>query len=140
MKKLSGVIAATLGVLLFGLAMTGSANAQEDLLEYVVGECESDLRQYCSHVTPGNNRLMHCVAAHEDKISGQCQYALYQAATLLEQISTAIAYVAQSCAVDIKANCSDVKEGEGRILMCLVENEESVSDACNKAIKDTVGE
>ena len=78
-------------------AILGSpaAMAQDDLIDYLVTECESDIANFCSQVTPGNGRLLHCMAAHEDKISGQCSYALYQAASLLEQLATAINYVAQ---------------------------------------------
>ena len=116
------------------------AVAQDSLLEYVLTSCEADLKQYCSQVTPGQGRLLHCAAAHEDKLSGQCSYALYQAASLLEQLSVAIAYVAQSCETEIKTLCGDVKAGEGRILSCLEGNSESLGDACKKALADTVSE
>ena len=127
-----------LGVLV--LAIAAPAMAQDSLLEYVVTSCEADLKQYCSQVTPGEGRLLHCVAAHEDKLSGQCSYALYQAASLLEQLSVAIVYVAQSCETEIKSMCGDVKAGEGRILACLESNDESLGDSCKKALADTVGE
>jgi len=128
----------TLGVL--AIACAAPAAAQDSLLEYVVDSCEGDLKQYCSQVTPGEGRLLHCVAAHEDKLSGQCSYALYQAASLLEQLSVAIAYVAQSCETEIKTLCGDVKAGEGRILACLEENGEALGDPCKKALADTVAE
>ena len=123
-----------------GLFFSSQSMAQESLLEHLVKACENDIRSYCSQVTPGNGRMLHCMAAHEDKISGQCQYAFYQAATILEQIATATAYVPSQCASDIQKHCSDVAMGEGRILMCLSENEADVSDACNQAVADTVGE
>jgi hypothetical protein len=113
------------------LAAAAPAVAQDSLLEYVVNSCEADLKQYCSQVTPGE---------HEDKLSGQCSYALYQAASLLEQLSVAIVYVAQSCETEIKTLCADVKAGEGRILSCLEGNGESLGDACKKALADTVGQ
>lgn len=122
------------------VAFAAPAVSQDSLLEYVVTSCEADLKQYCSQVTPGEGRLLHCAAAHEDKLSGQCSYALYQAASLLEQLSVAIAYVAQSCETEIKTLCSDVKAGEGRILSCLEGNSESLGDPCKKALADTVGE
>ena len=125
---------------LFLLFSFGPASAQDSLLEYVVNACEGDLKQYCSQVTPGEGRLLHCVAAHEDKLSGQCNYALYQAASLLEQLSVAIVYVAQSCQTEIETLCSEVQAGEGRILACLTENDEQVGDTCRKAIADTVGQ
>ena len=124
------------------LAVTFAAPAfsQDSLLEYVVTSCEADIKQYCSQVTPGEGRLLHCAAAHEDKLSGQCSYALYQAASLLEQLSMAIVYVAQSCETEIKTLCGDVKAGEGRILSCLEEKGESLGEPCKKALADTVGE
>jgi len=133
MKKLKPLLATIL------LASSAQVYAQDTLLDYVVDACEDDLRQYCSQVTPGEGRLLHCVAAHEDKLSGQCQYALYQAASLLEQLSAAINYFAASCETEITTLCGDVRLGEGRILACLEENDDQVGEACKKAIADTVG-
>jgi len=98
----------------------------------------ADIENYCSQVTPGNGRLLHCMAAHEDKISGQCVYAFYQTASLLEQLSVAIAYLAQECETEIETLCSDVEIGEGRLLACLDENEEDVGESCKTAISETV--
>ncbi len=117
-----------------------AALAQDTLVEHLVLECESDIENYCSKVTPGNGRLLHCMAAHEDKISGQCVYAFYQAASLLEQLSVAINYVAHECSTEIDTLCSDVVAGEGRLLACFDQHEEELGDACKKAIADTVGE
>jgi hypothetical protein len=125
---------------IFAVAFAMPAFAQDSLLEYVLTSCEADLKQYCSQVTPGEGRLLHCAAAHEDKLSGQCSYALYQAASLLEQLSMAIVYVAQSCETEIQTLCGDVKAGEGRILSCLEGNSESLGEPCKKALADTVGE
>ena len=123
-----------------GLFLSSQLMAQDSLVEHLVKACENDIQSYCSQVTPGNGRMLHCMAAHEDKISGQCQYAFYQAATILEQIATATAYIASQCATDIDTQCSGVAMGEGRILACLSENKAEVSDACNQAVSDTVGE
>ncbi len=116
------------------------ALAQESLIDHLIDACEGDLQKYCSQVTPGNGRLLHCMAAHEDKISGQCEYAFYQTASLLEQLSVAIAYLAQECKTEIQTLCSGVELGEGRILACLDEHSEEVGDSCKKAVADTVGE
>jgi len=122
------------------LAAAGQSVADESLLESVVKACEGDLQKYCSTVTPGEGRLLHCVAAHEDKLSLQCDYALYQAATLLEQLTVAIVYIAESCENEIRTYCRDVEVGEGRIIDCLDENEDQLGAACQRAIDDTVGE
>ncbi len=130
----------TIALLAAGLALAGHASAQDTLLDQVVAACETDLKQYCSQVTPGGGRLLYCVAAHEDKLSGQCEYALYEAATLLSQLSAAIVYVAESCETEIQTLCADVKAGEGRILQCLEENDAAIGETCRKSISDTVGE
>ncbi len=114
--------------------------AQDSLVEHLIMACETDIESYCSQVTLGEGRMLHCMAAHEDKISGRCQYAFYEAATILEQIAQATAYVANECATDIETHCRGVAMGEGSILMCLNENQAEVSDACNQAVSDTVGE
>jgi len=117
-----------------------SAMPQETLLDHLVTACESDLQNYCSQVTPGNGRLLHCMAAHEDKISGQCEYAFYQAATLLEQLSVAINYLAQECKTDIETHCSGVEIGDGKILACLTEHDEEIGESCKRAVSDTTAE
>ena len=81
---------------------------------------------------------MNSQAKTNDKISGQCEYAFYQAASLLEQISAAISYVAQECETEIQTLCSDVEPGEGRILDCLGQQDEKVGQACKQAIADTI--
>ena len=118
----------------------GHAGAQETVMDYVLDACEADFKQYCSQVTPGEGRLLHCAAAHEDKLSGQCSYALYQAASALEQLTAAIVYVASECKTDIGNFCSAVEAGEGRILSCLADNQADVSDGCRTALTDTMGE
>ena len=124
-----------------GLTAGFQVLAQENpLIDALVEACDADIKQYCSQVTPGEGRLLHCAAAHEDKLSGQCTYALYQAASLLEQVAVAIAYVAESCETEITTMCSDVPVGEGRILACLEDNDAKLGDTCKKAITDTVAE
>ena len=62
-------------------SMTVAAFAQDDVMANVKSACAADQAKYCSQVTPGNpDRMLACAYAHEDKLSGQCSYALYQAA------------------------------------------------------------
>jgi len=86
----------------------------------------------------GNGRLLHCVAAHEDKISGECAFALYDAATLLQEIVDTVVYLAESCEADIEAYCPETPVGEGRILSCLEERGDELSETCRTAIDEIV--
>jgi len=84
----------------------------------------------------GEGRMLACFYAHEDKLSGQCQYALYQAATTLEQAVSALEYVASQCESDIMTHCAEVQMGEGRIVECLRGHSETVSAGCTQALND----
>jgi hypothetical protein len=111
--------------------------AQEDvktLRDAVMKACESDLNTYCSQVTPGEQRLIACVYAHEDKLSDGCTYALYRASVILEQVAQAVAYVGKSCRDDIQAHCKDVQIGKGRMLSCLENHANELSGTCRTAV------
>ena len=115
----------------------GSAGALESLVESVAKGCEKELNSYCSNVTPGEGRVLACIYAHGDKISGQCEYALYDAAAQLERFVAALSYVVNECEDDLKQYCASVQAGEGRLAECLlVKNKDKISKRCNQAMKD----
>lgn len=125
---------------LLAVLAAGPAGAQDTLLDHVVDACAGDLEQYCSQVTPGEGRLLYCIAAHEDKISGQCSFALYSAASLLEQLADFILDVAVSCEAEIETLCGEVELGEGRILTCLEAHQAELGDACRSVIVEPAAE
>jgi hypothetical protein len=108
----------------------------EELVDYVVESCEAEIETYCSQVTPGDGRLLACFYAHQDKLSGRCEYALYNASAVLESFAAATTYMAQECRDDLEKFCGDVKMGEGRVGMCLLDNKSKLSEGCSKAIDD----
>jgi hypothetical protein len=105
-------------------------------VETVKEGCKAELETYCKDVTPGEGRGLACLYAYEDKLSNRCEYALYDAASQLEQVVNALAYVASECRDDLKAYCSDTIPGEGRILKCLDQNKDKVSERCKQAQKE----
>jgi cysteine rich repeat protein len=111
--------------------------AAQGLIETVAKGCEKELTTYCKDVTPGEARILACLYAFEDKLSGQCEYALYDAAVQLERVINAVAYAANECRDDLTKFCSDIKPGEGRVLKCLDKNDTKVSKRCKQALKDT---
>ena len=76
----------TIGVVLFvmitcaGVATAqqkGSAEAvAQGLVETVATGCEKELAAYCQGVTPGDGRILACLYAHADKLSGQCRASI----------------------------------------------------------------
>ena len=122
-------------VILF-LAVAGNVSAQETLIETVANGCKTEIATYCKDVKPGEARILACLYAYEDKLSGQCEYALYDASTRLERAVNAMTYVAVECEAEMKANCSNVQPGEGRLLECLEKNNDRLSLRCKGALKD----
>ena len=116
----------------------GPAEAMaQELVETVATGCEKELAAYCQDVTPGEGRILACLYAHADKLSGQCEYALFDAAAQLERAVAALAYLVNECGDDLDKHCSGVPAGEGRLLDCLNQNEKKVSRRCKQALKDT---
>jgi hypothetical protein len=109
-------------------AMQGQLSAQ------VLEGCSSELTQYCAEVTPGEGRLLACLYAYSDKLSGQCEFALYDAAARLERAISAITYVASECRAELQTHCANVEVGEGRVAQCLKDHASELSPGCGQAL------
>jgi hypothetical protein len=118
------------------LVFSGAVSAQQSLVDSVVKGCDKELKTYCKDVTPGEGRVLACLYAHEDKLSGQCEYALYDAAAQLERAINALAYTVNECRDDLTKYCADIKPGEGRLLQCIEKNDAKVTKRCKQAMKD----
>jgi len=118
------------------LSTTIPALAGEDLIQTVADGCKTELETYCKDVTPGEGRVLACLYARSDKLSGQCEYALYDAAVQLERAVAALSYVVNECKDDLQTHCSNVQAGEGRLHKCLEKNDVKVSERCKQAQKD----
>jgi hypothetical protein len=132
MKRMIGCLMVVTLVFLFA----GGALAQEGLARTVAEGCKTEIHTYCKGVTPGDGRILACLYAYGDKLSGRCEYALYDASVQLERAVNALNYVANECRGDLQAYCSAVKPGEGRLLDCLEKNKAKVSGRCKQALKD----
>jgi hypothetical protein len=128
------------------LAFGGVVSAQQKgpaeavvrgIVESVAKGCDKELKTYCKDVTPGEGRVLACLYAYEDKLSGRCEYALYDAAAQLERALNALSYAVNECRDDLTKFCSDIKPGEGRLLQCIDKNDAKVSKRCKQALKDT---
>jgi hypothetical protein len=114
----------------------GTSFAQKGPVEAVKEGCKTELDKFCKDVSPGEGRVLACLYAYEDKLSGRCVYALYDAANQLERAVMALRYLANECKEDITKFCANVEPGEGRILKCIEKNESKISSRCNQAFKD----
>lgn len=129
-------MSATASIFLLAAAITLPASAQQSLAEQVVEGCDTEVETYCQAVKPGDGRLLACLYAHSDKLSGQCEFALYDAAVRLDRAISALTYVAGECRADIQSVCTGVQMGEGRIAQCLIDNADELSQPCDRALTD----
>lgn len=96
--------------------------------------CADDLAKFCSSVTKGNGRVIHCMLAFEDQISTKCDYAVFAAQRNLQHALDRVAEVADACGAEIEKYCGTVPEGGGGIAQCLVKNKASIKKGCRAAV------
>ncbi len=118
------------------LIWTAIASAQQQLVEIVEKGCKAEIKKHCADVTPGEGRILACLYAYGDKLSGKCEYALYDAAAQLEHAVAALSYVASECDDDLDKYCEGVVAGEGRLLKCIEKHGDKISKRCRDAIED----
>jgi len=117
--------------------MTGGESwAQKGPIDTAIEGCKKELDTYCKEVTPGEGRILACLYAYSDKLSGRCEYALYDAAAQLERAVAALTYVANECRGDLEKFCANIQPGQGRLAACLEKNDDKVSGRCKQALKD----
>jgi hypothetical protein len=122
---------------IFALMLAASNGlAQDDIVETVKKGCEKELDSFCKGITPGEGRVLACLYANGDKLSGSCEYALYDAAAQLERVVAALTYVANECDADLEKFCSQIAPGEGRLLECLKKNKQQLQKRCTQALDD----
>lgn len=123
----------------FSIMMMFSVNASavESIVNTVAEGCETELKAYCGNVLVGEGRVLACLYAHGDKLSGKCEYALYDAAAQLERFVATLSYLASECEDDLEKYCGSVPAGEGRLAKCLLDQgEDKISKRCTRAMKE----
>jgi hypothetical protein len=127
----------SLFVVAFLLLTTGWGRADESLVEGVKKACHKELTTFCKGVQPGEGRVLACLYAFQDRVSGKCEYAVYDAAAQLDRAATALKFAATECKDDLLKYCGNVEVGNGRVKACLDKNEKSLSEKCKEALKQT---
>lgn len=145
--KITVKLLAKLGLLsLLVILSVGSASAQTELGKTILEKltaritklenaCAKDIRKYCRTVTPGEGRMIHCMEAHEDKISAKCAFELRDAATSIQTVADTLKDTIIACKAEIAGVCGKTQPGQGRIAACLLANKSTASSGCAEAIK-----
>ncbi|MEM7227132.1 MAG: hypothetical protein AAF495_29460 [Pseudomonadota bacterium] len=121
---------------LAALLLTAAPAGAQTLVQDVARKCQVEIKTYCSQVLPGGGRILACFYAHGDKLSPQCEYALFDASARLERAIAAITYVANECEDEIDEYCANIQPGGGNIAQCLLANDSNLGKHCSHALSD----
>ena len=108
----------------------------DKVIDDLQDSCEADKKEFCSAVTPGEGRLLMCALAHRDKLSDDCEEAIFDALVVLDDTLNNMQFAVEACESDIKTTCGDVAPGEGRVAQCLIDNKDKISEPCQGAVAD----
>jgi hypothetical protein len=89
-----------------------------------------ELERLCPDTARGLNRRT-CFQEKESNLSGECQSQLQAMAV---RIKEGVLSFKTACETDIKRFCANVQPGGGRILQCLEDRYQEVSDPCYQTL------
>jgi hypothetical protein len=109
----------------------GGLSAPRDSRARKIAEvkCEAEVQQHCPDSLSGEDRR-RCVMQRFKRLDPSCQQIVQER---LARWKEADGYKL-SCAVDVKRFCRRVPPGDGRILQCLQEHEQDLSEACYQSL------
>ena len=128
------------------VGISSIAYAQSDMMNAILerlaagikkleSSCGGDIKKYCRTVTRGEGRILHCMQAHEDKISPGCAFVLNEVALQAQTTADHLREAVNACRGDIDKLCAKTQPGQGRIAACLAANKTSVSKDCVEAVQ-----
>lgn len=128
----------TLGIGVFAAAapfvVASSAEAQGQAATLQT-DCAAEIATHCANVTPGDDRIVACLIAHEEKISTRCRLTAYLGSGNLGVRLKELQSMAKTCSSDIVQYCSDVRPGGGRIYDCIKKNRATLTNECRNSLE-----
>jgi hypothetical protein len=108
----------TLSFLLIGALFAAPAFAGKN-----ADACKPDIEKYCKDVKPGGGAMNDCLKQHASELSPACTQFRQTAKDKVDAFT-------QVCGTDIKTHCGGVHRGGGRIVQCLKQHENALTEAC----------
>jgi hypothetical protein len=94
------------------------------------GACRADVEKLCQGVERGKGAVARCLKEHEASLSSECKEAIARSREKARALGKA-------CKEDAQQFCKDVNPGRGRIVRCLQQNADKVSQVCRAALLET---
>ena len=107
--------------------------------QVVSAACQADARKYCARFA-GGKAAFECLLDHQQDVSDACYDSLKKqmsSASGDQQNQTAPGAAPpgmQACKQDAQQYCRGVQPGDGRIVNCLLDHQNDISDACYSAL------
>ena len=92
------------------------------------GPCAEDVAKFCKDVKPGKGTIAKCLKQHESELSVGCKDNLAAKKQNAQDFS-------EACKGDVAQYCKGTKPGEGNMLKCLKQNEDTLSADCKKTMQ-----
>jgi hypothetical protein len=92
-------------------------------------KCDAEVQQFCPDSLTGEERR-RCVAQRLKRLPASCQQIMRQRIVRWKE---AEGYKA-ACAEDVKRVCQGVEPGDGRIVQCLQDHAQDVSEPCYQSL------
>lgn len=99
--------------------------------------CKEDAAILCPGLSKDSKKSMMCLMAYEDNLSIDCKIGIIEAALIYKMGMLDMNYSINACEADADKHCLKVKPGAGRIVSCLRENKNKISERCTSALKET---
>jgi hypothetical protein len=137
-KTMKNITAFWIGIaaLLLMTAQPGSSQTMSfgDAVEVWALACGKDVDTYCKGVKVGNNAMTDCLAG---KASPICQSATAAFIGNMNARFAAQAQAQKTCRNDVKRLCSGIREGQARVLRCLMRkaNFKAASVPCKNTLQ-----
>lgn len=90
--------------------------------------CMDEIEQFCKDVPTGKGELLLCLDKQRQNLSAVCRDKVDQSKARLEEAK-------QICTPDIEKRCPGVEPGQGRLLKCLQEKMNLLTDSCRQKVE-----
>jgi hypothetical protein len=132
MKNRLFVLLLTLAASTPAIQMTHAADSPaQNMANQLKTACQGDVDKLCSDITPGQGRIAACLDSKSDQLSSGCKTTWTSTkADISARMDKAEVAFRKDCGSDVQKFCQDVPSGKGRVLSCLDDHRDGLSNSC----------
>jgi hypothetical protein len=89
--------------------------------------CAADVTKFCGRVEASGGRISQCLRDNEASLSAACKE---ERAVVAARLRARVEDFATACSRDVARVCSGVRPGRGRVVACLIRQQDDLSSTC----------